>query len=92
MYTEIRIVDRWMISLVTYDEDSKFRGKFFAGRSTGIHWCDIRGKFCEEHEYLHKDGVARFSLKDGEEWSGYFDSEEEIEAAIDKSMNQRSKD
>jgi len=74
-------IEGWEVCQVTR-EGSQFNGLWFAARDPGRTWCDIRCGFYTDHDYIHQDGIARKSLKDGESWSGYFPSRESVIAAI----------
>jgi hypothetical protein len=74
-------IEGWEVCQVDWPE-SEFNAMWFAARDPGQTWCDIRGGFYTDYDYIHADGIARKSLKNGESWSGYFPTREAVVAAI----------
>lgn len=85
MYNHIKVVDNWEIDQFTVN-NSKFNNKFFAGQRIGNVYNEFLGEYMEEHLYIHQDGFARSSTLHLGEYTGYFDSVEEIEALITKGI------
>ena len=82
--TEPDKVNGWDICQVNWKY--QFDGKWFATRLIDDKWSDWSLQYVEQHVYLHADGEARLSLKNGDEWSGYFDSKEDLVAVAQSSV------
>ena len=80
MYKIIEELYGWKISQCTHS--GEFGSKWFAGRELGDQWNDALGDWIDEHEYIHPDGVARKSLCNNGEYTGYFDTKEAVVDAI----------
>lgn len=67
-------VNGWTIEQHWSSVNAEIDGKWFVAKRLIPHddWSDL---------YLHRDGIARKSTCCNGEWTGYFDTREEAEAA-----------